>query len=380
MATLELNTHFAPPERASAEVVARQAEEIESLPLVSHVLDALPECVMILNGQRQVVFANRALLESAGLGQRREAHGRRPGEVWRCIHADDETAGCGTSETCSTCGAVQAILKAVAGQKWGEECRISTSNGHKGALDLAVWATPVNMGQGEYIVLAAHDISDRKRRRVLERIFFHDLMNTAGSLRAVSSLLKEDAPDHLMDMLDIIEQASDDLVREIESQKMLLAAENHELRIELNTVASTALLNQIIRRFAGHNVSEGKNIVLSPEAQDFEFETDVAILGRVLGNLLKNALEASSEGQKVTMGCRQNGAALEFTVHNPGEMPKEVKLQVFNRSFSTKDASRGLGTYSVKLLSENYLGGRVSFVSNDLLGTSFTIYLPKSPA
>jgi signal transduction histidine kinase len=58
-------------------------------------------------------------------------------------------------------------------------------------------------------------------------------------------------------------------------------------------------------------------------------------------------------------------------------MPKEVRLQVFQRSFSTKGADRGLGTYSVKLLTEKYLKGKVSFSSQQGEGTTFFVLLPE---
>ena len=38
-------------------------------------------------------------------------------------------------------------------------------------------------------------------------------------------------------------------------------------------------------------------------------------------------------------------------------MPDEVKAQIFERSFSTKGRGRGIGTYSIKLLTERYLEG-----------------------
>jgi len=53
-----------------------------------------------------------------------------------------------------------------------------------------------------------------------------------------------------------------------------------------------------------------------------------------------------------------------------------VQLQVFNRSFSTKGTGRGLGTYSVKLLTERCLKGRVGFTSALGEGTVFQVTLP----
>ena len=57
-------------------------------------------------------------------------------------------------------------------------------------------------------------------------------------------------------------------------------------------------------------------------------------------------------------------------------MLREVQLQVFQRSFSTKGTDRGLGTYSMKLLSERYLHGSVSFTSTPEEGTIFRARYP----
>jgi signal transduction histidine kinase len=57
-------------------------------------------------------------------------------------------------------------------------------------------------------------------------------------------------------------------------------------------------------------------------------------------------------------------------------MPKEIQLQIFARSFSTKGQGRGLGTYSVRLLTEKYLKGKVWFKSSEKQGTTFYICIP----
>jgi len=54
----------------------------------------------------------------------------------------------------------------------------------------------------------------------------------------------------------------------------------------------------------------------------------------------------------------------------------ETQLQVFNRSFSTKGKNRGLGTYGAKLLTERYMGGKISFASHEGEGTTFFLWLP----
>ena len=104
--------------------------------------------------------------------------------------------------------------------------------------------------------------------------------------------------------------------------------------------------------------------------------TDKLLLRRVLGNLVKNALEASVEGEEIRLGFQNNGSAI-FRVHNERAMPEEVRLQVFRRSFSTKSPiGRGIGTYSAKLITERYLGGSLSFSSSEEQGTTFAVTLP----
>jgi signal transduction histidine kinase len=110
-----------------------------------------------------------------------------------------------------------------------------------------------------------------------------------------------------------------------------------------------------------------------------DFVSDQNLLKRVIGNMAKNALEASKPGDSITLGCRREDGRICFYVHNPGYMQKSVQLQVFQRSFSTKGVGRGLGTYSIKLLTTRYLGGEVHFDTSPEKGTTFTVSIPPSP-
>jgi sensor histidine kinase regulating citrate/malate metabolism len=78
----------------------------------------------------------------------------------------------------------------------------------------------------------------------------------------------------------------------------------------------------------------------------------------------------------VSVSLTVNDTHIVITVTNIGEIPRDVQLRIFKRSFSTKDLSgRGIGTYSMKLFGERYLGGTVGFNSQNGL-TTFFIKLP----
>ncbi len=118
--------------------------------------------------------------------------------------------------------------------------------------------------------------------------------------------------------------------------------------------------------------------MLNSESEKFNFNSDSVLLRRVLINLVKNALEAITTGETVTLSSFVDNDSVCFTVHNAVFIPEEIQRQIFTRSFSTKGSGRGLGTYSIKLITEKYLHGNVSFVSTTETGTVFTLRYPKT--
>lgn len=375
-----MTTEFAPAERADQRSIEAANRAIASSAMLVTILDALPEQVYILNRQRQIVFGNRAatdLAESLGCTS---VLGLRPGELLACRTALESASGCGTAEACRTCGAVQAILDAGGGQRSNQECRISRqADFGPEALDLRISATPFKWENEELVLFVANDIADEKRRQILERVFFHDIMNTAGGISSLAGMLS--AGDlSFAEVKDDLAIASDTLVQEIKSQRILVAAENNALAVRPGPLESGAFLDALVHTFRNHEVARGKLIRIAPGSAGHPFTSDDALLSRVVGNLLKNALEATDVGGTVTLACTTADAEITFTCHNPGAMPRNVQHQVFLRSFSTKGSDRGIGTYSIKLLTEKYLGGRVTFVSDEGRGTTFTIALPRGAA
>ena len=289
MATTQRDTHFLPAERAPETRVREDHERFRSIPHLGKSLDAVPNPVLFLNPERQIVYCNRAGLDYLKTHDGLPELGLRPGEALRCDKSHIMPGGCGTSEFCTTCGAANAIRNCQQGRDDVQECRI---------------------------------------------------------------------------------------IDEIQTQRTLSEAETDELEPQFSPEDSLKLLGELVDACRLRDAAKGKILALDPASAAVSFRTDPTLLRRVVGNMLRNALEAVAPGQAVTAGCRREGAGIEFWVRNPGVMPREVQLQLFQRSFSTKGAGRGLGTYSMKLLTERYLKGAIGFTSDEIQGTRFAARYP----
>ena len=371
----KLHTEFAPAERASSQVVLRQAKIVSNLGIVCNLLDGVPELLLVLNKQRQIVYSNQCLLDFLGVEHRGHLMGVRPGEALDCVRSYQSEGGCGTTEFCKTCGAVKAILASQRGKRDIQECRI-IRRGEGDALDLRITATPVTIDGEPFTFFSASDISDQKRREALERIFFHDILNTAGGLLGFAELMRDAPPEDVEEYREEVYELAQRVVEEIKTQRELLAAENNELATEPVRLESTAFLEEMADAYRNREAAEGRVLQIDPGSQDVRFTSDKTLLGRVIGNMAKNALEASQQGETVTLGAEESADGILFWVHNQGVMPRDAQLQVFQRSFSTKGKGRGLGTYSIKLLTERYLMGQASFSSSAEEGTTFRVHLP----
>lgn len=363
-------------ERATPEALSRQIDTAEENLDIDVLSGVVPALLMILNKQRQIVYVNNRVLTLLNVQEMAQICGRRPGEAFRCSHALSANQGCGTTSFCRTCGALQAILSAQRGQPDMRECRMMLDNG--AAMDLRVWTMPVQLNNESFTIFSVLDICDEKRRRALERVFFHDIMNTAVGMRGLSDLLGSGTPDDVQRFQPIILELAEKMIEDIQAQRDLLNAEKNSLSVKPVEIQSSALVAEVVRMYSTFAEAHKVVVVAADSITDVVFTSDVVLLRRVLGNLIKNAIEASPPGDTVTIDCQADAGDVVFWVHNPAVIPQDVQLQLFQRSFSTKGEGRGLGTYSVKLLTENYLKGSVSFQSVEGKGTVFIARYPVS--
>ncbi len=375
-----MNSQFAPYELTNKEILTQQRELIEAQTVMCAALEAVTDAVLVLNSQRQIVYANRALNNYAEYESLDDIIGLRPGNLLSCVHADERKNGCGITAFCRYCGAAEVILQsfdeALEEDSALKECRIRRTDGS--SLDLMVKGTRLQLENEVFSLFSIQDISDLKRRRILERIFFHDILNTVGGIRSLAELqMQSDGESSSPHLKELLFTLSNDLIHEIQAQQDLTAAEAGELNSNFISYPAEAVLQQVVERYRMHHLSQDKQISFEQNSDNRMIKTDDRILHRVLGNMLRNALEASRRGDVIRVGSEVQAGGVKFWVHNRGVIPMDAQMQIFQRSFSTKGSRRGLGTYSIKLLTEKYLNGRVGFSSSEKEGTLFYVIIPE---
>jgi K+-sensing histidine kinase KdpD len=373
-------TYFDTPARTNEAEICENYTALHADVLLREILEGHSDPAVLLDQNRQMVTLNSLaadLFKSAGTP---DAIGKRIGEAIHCIHAAEMPAGCGTSPSCAHCGVAAAIRRTTHDEvRDRRDARVTTRiHGKHASLDVRTTSAVLHWKGRTLTLVSLKDISDAHRREALEKIFFHDVLNTAGSVHGIATLLPDTTDSaELSELYSMLNSSGEQLIREIEAQRDLVRAEEGDLAVSLSEVTAGSILDGVRSLYRQSPLTDGKEIRFAVMGNDFAIKTDRTILVRCVGNLVKNALEASARGQKVAVTASCQDSAAVITVKNEGVMPEDVCLQVFQRSFSTKAASgRGLGTYSVKLLVEQYLRGIVGFSSTAGTGTIFTIEIP----
>ena len=112
--------------------------------------------------------------------------------------------------------------------------------------------------------------------------------------------------------------------------------------------------------------------------------TDLGLLRIVVTNLYTNAVKYSRVGGEVNFSYHCQGGELIIEVKDKGMgIPVAEQHRIFSKVFRASNAIRevpdgtGLGLYIVQKSVET-LKGRISFISNEEDGTTFTVVIPLS--
>jgi signal transduction histidine kinase len=373
-----MDTYFAPAQRTERRKFTNQVETISRNPIMDALLKAAAGILVVLNEDRQIVALNHAFLKEIGVKDAEKVLGMRLGESLHCVHAFEKPNGCGTTESCLSCGAAVAMMAAITDDKTQEQvcALLSDKNGTLSNTCLLIKAQPIQLEDNRWILIYAQDVTQQQFWINLERIFFHDINNVLTSLYGNVQLLEMNLPEN--DEVGSLKTGIERIIREVEMQKTFSLHKQEGINIICKKVSLGEILQELRLIFTGHRSSFGKHIREDRPEQEIILHTDPILVSRILGNMVINAFESSDRNETIHLKALVTEDHICFEVRNACYIPPKIQKRIFQRHFSTKPGEgRGMGTYSMKLFGEKYLHGKVSFISSQAEGTVFTFELPR---
>lgn len=268
--------------------------------------------------------------------------------------------------------------------------QILTQNKNK--IPVQVYGKRISTGEHDLLQWIHRDISKQveleKMREDLMAMLFHDLQNPLGNILASLELLNyELSPDSDPVIFNIVEIANRSSKR-------------------LQTLVYSLL--DISRLEAGHPISNRKLVDIRPlvkEAEEMvrpslerraiqlnvnyspvlpQLYVDGDMIGRVIINLLDNALKFSPDEKTITLDARYqpDGNQVLFTISDQGiGIPEQYRQTVFEKfqRVQSKDSPKGLGLgLSFCRLAVEAHGGRIWADEAEGGGARFNFILPIS--
>jgi PAS domain S-box-containing protein len=213
---------------------------------------------------------------------------------------------------------------------------------------------------GQTAGMVGHDIRNPLQAIVGELYLAKDELN---------SLHDSDAKKNLQESITNIEQNLfyiDKIVADLQDYTKPLKPAKE--KVEIEKVVEEALLIVSIPNNCEVSILIEEGFPL--------FSADFAMLKRALINLIQNAVQAMPNGGTLKINAKRQDKQVWISVQDTGEgIPKEIQDKLFTPLFTTKSKGQGFGLAVVKRLVEAQ-DGQITFNSQKIKGTTFTIQLP----
>ncbi len=209
----------------------------------------------------------------------------------------------------------------------------------------------------------------------------HEIRNPLGSIELFSTMLKDDLQD--FDELNVLAEHISSGVKSINnivSNLLLFIRSDHQLDRQIIDVHE-ALKDSLF--FAGHLIDAHDGIDVVTEMTDamLFINGDLELLKQVFLNLILNAIQAMSEGGRLSISTRKGNG-------NQGIQQAEVLLsdtgcgiadadlpKIFDPFHTTRKKGTGLGLTIVHNILRMH-GGHIDITSNESVGTQCLVSLP----
>ncbi len=224
-----------------------------------------------------------------------------------------------------------------------------------------------------------------KLRQDLTAMVVHDMKGPLAEMMGNLDLMGYDTLTEMQqEALDLASLGADDLLRMIMNLLDIGRLEEGRLKIKPEAFTFGELAQQALAKFS--TMLGFKELAASvSDGGEQELWGDRDLLGRVLQNLLTNAITHTPEKGRLRLAARSVQGGAEFSLADNGcGIPSRAHHLIFRKftQASEGDAPRtstGLGLTFCQLAVEAH-GGRIWFESSEGQGTTFFVFLPGAPS
>jgi len=229
---------------------------------------------------------------------------------------------------------------------------------------------------------------DRARRELVAQVS-HDLRTplaaVTGYLETLSMKAEAVDPEQRAEYLAIALRQSRRLGSMVEALFELARLEARDLQPELEPVNLAELLHDVVLKFQPRATAVGATLTLQPPPAELPpLPVDIALVERVLDNLLDNALEHAPGDGVVEVAVAGVDAAVEVTVSDRGPGIPEAQLEAIFEPFQRGAAGErarghaGLGLSIARRIARLH-GGELTVSNRAGGGARFCLRLPLAP-
>ena len=222
-------------------------------------------------------------------------------------------------------------------------------------------------------------VEQQDRRHAMMLNIFHDLRSPIFTVRGCLELVKYD-PAANRDMLEVARERTGFLSALTEDLFLLAKLETREVPIPFDRVDVSALAVQVSQSEKVN--ADAKGVLLSWDVQDgLAVWGNREHLGRMMQNVVSNAVHFTPEGRHVFVSARARGGSIVFRVDDEGGgIPQDQVGHVFEKYYRSErhGGSTGLGLAIAKEIADIHQGA-ISVDSAEGAGSAFTVTLPALP-
>lgn len=230
----------------------------------------------------------------------------------------------------------------------------------------------------------AHADSERRAKEFLRRTIAdisHQLKTPIAALNIYNGILQQETADAatVREFTSLSEQELDRIESLVQSLLKMARLDAGAITLERSPENVFDLLEHIKRQYSFRAEQEGKEIVLEGDEQTL-FSCDRTWLTEAIGNLVKNALDHTAQGDRILVRWQQSPCLTQITVEDTGSgIHSEDLYHIFKRfyrsRFSKDTQGVGLGLPLAKSIVEAHQGS-IEVHSKLGQGTAFTINFP----